>query len=81
MTEIERSPDVRISPWKDWVDIPLLMTVDEVATLWGVNRRTVANYINANKLAAVKPDGRTWRIRREHALAHVGVTLENRCDA
>ncbi len=65
----------RTSPWPHWTDVPLLLTVDEVAELWRVNRRTVANYINDGKLAATKP-ARSWRINREDALAFVSVTLD-----
>lgn len=60
--------------WQTWTDLPLLMTVDEVAALLRCNPRTVTRKIDRGELRASKPAG-SWLIRREDALALAGIKL------
>lgn len=58
--------------WQTWTDLPLLMTVEEVATLLRCNPRTVTRKIDRGDLRASKPAG-AWLIRREDVLDLAGI--------
>jgi len=60
--------------WQTWADLPLLMTVEEVAALLRCNPRTITRKIDRGELRASKPAG-SWLIRREDVLELAGIEL------
>jgi excisionase family DNA binding protein len=60
--------------WQTWADLPLLMTVEEVAALLRCNPRTVTRKIDRGELRATKPAG-AWLIQRDDALELAGIKL------
>jgi excisionase family DNA binding protein len=58
--------------WQNWSELPLLMTVEEVAALLRCNPRTITRKIDRGELRASKPAG-AWLIRREDVLELAGV--------
>jgi len=56
--------------YANWSELPLLLTVEEAASLLRVHRNTVKNLLRKGKLAGTKV-GRSWRIQREVLMAFV----------
>jgi excisionase family DNA binding protein len=54
--------------FSNWDEVPLLLTVEEVAGLLRLHQNSVKRLLREGKLAGIKA-GRAWRIRREALLA------------
>ena len=65
---------INTTPWQTWTDLPLLMTVEEVAGLLRCNPRTITRKIDRGELRASKPAG-AWLVRREDVLELAGIEL------
>jgi len=54
--------------WTNWDNVPLILSVKDVAGLLSVHYNTVKKMIHDGRLPAVKV-GRAWRVKRESVKA------------
>jgi excisionase family DNA binding protein len=63
------------APRKDLPD-KTLFRADEVAAFFGVNRKTIYNWVECGKLSACKPNGGALRIFRDSIVAAMNTSLK-----